>query len=919
MQITYKIILVCIFLIWKQPIFSTHLMGGTISYEYLGETFAGSGIYNYSITVKTYTNCDANSQIPYPEFYVILGIYHETESGVGYKKRALTRYVILDSAVQITPDLPPGCTVGSGTCIYEGIYNDTISLPLLNNMGDTSKGFHVFFNRCCRNADIINLFDPGAYGMGFYTFIPSPVVPNNSPEFSTKPLPFICTNDTLTILNSATDKDGDSLVFSYVTPFAGYSGIFSVFPTPADSILFPVPEVIWSSGGFGSSNPFGPYGSIQLDTATGISKFFVNTQGNYVTTVEIREYRDGNLISISRRDMQLLALVCPPNPNPVLVSGIPTSYQIQVGDSLCITSYFNDSNNDSNPLDDSLKLFTYGDIFNSLLFSPPATYQPMLYDIPPIENVVCWKTECHQASQTPYIYYIEAVDNGCPNKKNIYGFQLYVSPVVSNDSIYGPSEVCRFQNYVTYSIDSIPNALYYWDVVGGNYVLDSTQHFITVQWTNDSTGMISCVVKNSYDCYSDTLRKQIQIKNAALLNAGSDTSICMGDTIILGGNILFPTAPLGVQVTWTPGSLTSDSTIHNPYAIPTQETFFVVQSTDNSGCISADTLLIKLLIPDSVHIVYDSVKCAKDSGLIVFTGALSYHWQPVEYIHLFDSNSLYIFNTIPQTFTIEYLDSNHCYGYDSIWVNVFPLTSLSVVYDSIICVGDTIELSVSGGQAYIWSSSQGLSDSLSSNPLFFGQENSQFFVESKDSNQCILKDTVLIRVIPNVLNMYDIEVHLYCNEINITSINQSKAETYSWYIHEKWYSDDYDISYTSNYNQNILVSLIAYSQDSLCTDTLQKKLTLESMENYISMDIQNIFTPNGDGVNDWFNIANIDYLNACSDLYIYNRWGNLIYYSNYSIAWDGRSFDGEPASEGVYYYIIHIHNIVKKGSVTLLR
>lgn len=70
-----------------------------------------------------------------------------------------------------------------------------------------------------------------------------------------------------------------------------------------------------------------------------------------------------------------------------------------------------------------------------------------------------------------------------------------------------------------------------------------------------------------------------------------------------------------------------------------------------------------------------------------------------------------------------------------------------------------------------------------------------------------------------------------------------------------------------------------------------------------TIHIPNVFTPNGDGHNDFFVIYNIGYTKLNCD--IYNRWGNLIYsWDNPAGFWDGK-VDGKMASDGTYYYILH--------------
>jgi len=73
------------------------------------------------------------------------------------------------------------------------------------------------------------------------------------------------------------------------------------------------------------------------------------------------------------------------------------------------------------------------------------------------------------------------------------------------------------------------------------------------------------------------------------------------------------------------------------------------------------------------------------------------------------------------------------------------------------------------------------------------------------------------------------------------------------------------------------------------------------------------FSPNGDGLNDFFiPIAPYRYVDSI-DLTIYNRWGNVIFTSNDpAINWDG-TVNGQVISEGVYYYICKVYTIRLEG------
>ncbi len=84
-------------------------------------------------------------------------------------------------------------------------------------------------------------------------------------------------------------------------------------------------------------------------------------------------------------------------------------------------------------------------------------------------------------------------------------------------------------------------------------------------------------------------------------------------------------------------------------------------------------------------------------------------------------------------------------------------------------------------------------------------------------------------------------------------------------------------------------------------------------------DIMNLFTPNDDGINDLWELPEMESWGVC-DVKIYNRWGKLVYSKeNYNNTWDGTS-NGAGLPEGAYYYIIKTENTGDiTGTVNLVR
>ncbi len=106
---------------------------------------------------------------------------------------------------------------------------------------------------------------------------------------------------------------------------------------------------------------------------------------------------------------------------------------------------------------------------------------------------------------------------------------------------------------------------------------------------------------------------------------------------------------------------------------------------------------------------------------------------------------------------------------------------------------------------------------------------------------------------------------------------------------------------------------------SYCEDTASMSLFVDKPSDII---IPNIFTPNGDGINDYFTVEPTNIIEF--ELIIYNRWGREIFISNnLSIKWDG-TVNENPAAEGTYFYLMKAKGKDRKefqlhGSITLLR
>jgi gliding motility-associated-like protein len=105
---------------------------------------------------------------------------------------------------------------------------------------------------------------------------------------------------------------------------------------------------------------------------------------------------------------------------------------------------------------------------------------------------------------------------------------------------------------------------------------------------------------------------------------------------------------------------------------------------------------------------------------------------------------------------------------------------------------------------------------------------------------------------------------------------------------------------TTTYFVDILFSVPAC----IVSDSVVVTVNPCSLEN-----ITNVFTPDGDGVNDTWIIEGI---NAYPDntVVVFNRWGSRLIelkgYDNATVVWDGK-YNGTKVASGTYYFVIELH------------
>jgi gliding motility-associated-like protein len=275
-------------------------------------------------------------------------------------------------------------------------------------------------------------------------------------------------------------------------------------------------------------------------------------------------------------------------------------------------------------------------------------------------------------------------------------------------------------------------------------------------------------------------------------------------------------------------------------------------------------------------------------------------------------------------------DANGCSNVDSVSVFVNTLPNIDAGQNTVICPGDSVMLNATGGIVYVWSPATGLSNPNIPNPSASPSVITTYTVIGTDANGCSNQDSVTVSIGVKPSSDFVYSLSLACEGIAVQFRDSSQNAFYwQWNFGDGNSSSEQNPVHIFPYGGNYTITLTAINPP--CKDTAQRTITVAQLAEYITINTSNVFTPNGDGVNDCFrifirstDIFSLGELPAkfagCAELTIYDRWGVPVYHSEYSGAcWDGRTSAGIMVSEGTYFYIFDLNGIQAKGFLTVLR
>ncbi|MBK8556041.1 MAG: gliding motility-associated C-terminal domain-containing protein [Lewinellaceae bacterium] len=571
-----QIILISLILLcFSSTSFATHIVGGEMTYRCLGGN-------QYEISLTVYRDC--YNGVPWFDNPAIVGVY---DANWNLKQNLALNLSGVNDTLPIQL-VNPCLTVPPDVCVHGTTYKRIITLNF------SPGGYTLVYQRCCRNKLIRNIPDPLNTGISIVAEIEEEALLqcNNGATFNNWPPVAICVHQPIAFDHAASDEDGDSLVYRLCTPLSGPD---STAPAPNPPFPGPYMPVTWTDPPYNLSNVLGG-DPLTIDPQSGFLNGVPNTIGNFVVGVCVDEYRNGTVISTTRRDFQYNVSDC----------GEPTA-SFFTPELLCDTL--------------SVKFFN---------FSSGATLFKWYFDWENNQQITSpLFSPIHTFPDTGYYTVALIVDPGDPCSDTSFQV-IHLTKTYVNAAIELTLPDCDENGLQVQAFDMSQDPVFGlgawdWTLSGPNGVAATSMEQNPAFVVNESGDFtLRLIAKGANGC-PDTAYQYFTSSVPDVQNLESDLFICQGDTVGL-----WPGANPAYSYAWSAASTISNTGIPNPLAFPNEDATYTVTVTNND-CSSLAEVMVHVVSFSSLVATADPTRIylGESSQLNAqILGPGTYSWTP---------------------------------------------------------------------------------------------------------------------------------------------------------------------------------------------------------------------------------------------------------------------------------------------------
>ncbi len=259
---------------------------------------------------------------------------------------------------------------------------------------------------------------------------------------------------------------------------------------------------------------------------------------------------------------------------------------------------------------------------------------------------------------------------------------------------------------------------------------------------------------------------------------GLDT-ICLGDSTSL-------IASGGIDYKWSNGATTAEITVS-----PTETTTYSVTVTDSNNCenISQKTITVN---PKPIPVIVgDTEICLGDTAVLYGSGGGSYLWSTGE-----TTFSISVTPIVTTSYSLTITNAFLCSDSAVTTVIVNPLPAVSIIGNTVLCLGESTTLTASGGNIYNWSNGS-TTASITVNPSI----TTTYTVTVTDLNGCSETSSiqVIVNALPTIIISGDTEICIGDN----TTLTASGGSVYIWNTGDTTASINVAPSINTNYSVTV--------------------------------------------------------------------------------------------------------------------